>query len=289
MKARNLVAALAVALAMFPSSAAAEDAFYFENETGVGFAGTMPPPEAGCWFGMTGLFVSGPGPSQDGSLRSQIDLFSECEEEFWDPFLAYNQTPSGSYTEEGFTKYLFSGGVGAISFLASDPRIGSATLSCETNGAEWEEANGYTPIEPYMTVAVDGTACTVDWVPGMAAAGAKASATGAERPGGSHLRLVDSLARVVGDEAQVRVQAFGAGGRDVRALVRLTTLDGRPLGRARGWLRVGTEARVLAVRLPASARRALAGKRRELPVRATLAHAGGDPGTGDATRQLILR
>lgn len=289
MKARNLIAALAVALALFPSAAAAEDAFYFENETGIGFAGTMPPPEDGCWFGMTGLFVSGPGASQEGSLRSQIDLFSDCEEEFWDPFLAYNQTPAGSYTEEGFTKYLFSGGVGAISFLASDPRVGSATLSCETNGASWEEGNGYTPIEPYMTVEVDETTCTVDWVPGMAGTGARVSATGAKRPAGSHLRLVDSLARVVGDEAQVRAQAFGAGERDVRARVRLTTLNGRPLGRTRGWLRTGAEARVLAVPLPPSARRALAGKRRELTVRATLTHAEGSAGSGDTTRRLILR
>jgi hypothetical protein len=85
-----VVALMAAAALTLAGPAAAEDAFYFENEAGIGFTGTMPAPEPECFFGQTGLFVTSPNPSLTGSLRSEMGFLSECPSEFWDPLLAYN-------------------------------------------------------------------------------------------------------------------------------------------------------------------------------------------------------
>jgi hypothetical protein len=289
MKLKCLVAALASALVLAAAAApaGAEDAFYFQNETGIGFSGSMAPPEGECWFGLTGIFVGGPAASSDdGSIRSDNDPFDGCAE-VWDPYLGYNQRYVGSYVREGGPVYLFTGGIGAVGFMASDPDLGSASVSCDTPGAEWEEANGYTPIEPYMTAEADGTTCTVAWVPGMREAGAKAST--AARKATTHLRLVDSHAAVVGPEAQVEIQAFGSGRAPVLAGVRLTTKAGKTIGRGKGWTRVGARSRVISVPLRLPRYTALNLRPLEMEVQAVLTHADGSAGSGDSTKQLILR
>jgi hypothetical protein len=294
MKLKCLAAALATALVLGTAAApaGAEDAFYFQNETGIGFTGSMAPPEGECWFGITGIFIPSSSPSSgDGSVRSDNDPFDNCAE-IWDPYLGYHQHFDGSYVQEGFPVYLFSGGVGAVGFMASDPDLTSASTTCNTPGAEWEEANGYTPIEPYMTTEVDGTTCTVDWVPGMSAAGAKASAaalSAAKKPATTHLRFVSSLARVVGGEAQVEIQAFGRPRAEVRVAVRLTTKAGKPLGQGKAWTWVGAKPRIVAVPLRLPTYTTFMPKPLELKVRAVLTHVDGSAGSGDSTKQLLLR
>jgi hypothetical protein len=100
--------------------------------------------------------------------------------------------------------------------------------------------------------------------------------------------MVDSLARVSGGKAKVSVQVFGAGERPVRDALTLRTRSGRVIGRGVGSTRAGASATSIAVPLAPFARERLAEKR-ELVVSALLEHADGTPGSGDRTRQLVVR
>lgn len=279
-----LVAAVLALLALLaPAPAAASDAFYFENETGMVFTpNDQDNFEEECWYGATGVFVPGPRGAEDGSIRSEAGL--GCTEA-WGSNLAFNQRYYGSWEQESGRIYFWEGGIGAFGFSAYDPLIGSSTVSCEANGYEWEEGNGFTPIERFMASEVDGHTCTVDWLPGVNA-GDTASSSALNTARAGHVRIVDSLAQVRGGKARVRVQLFGLG--HVRRTVHLVLRSGAgmPIGRASRELRVGDKARVVAVPLDASVRRAA--RKRDVRVSASVS-VESPGGTGDRTSQLVLR
>ena len=91
---------------------------------------------------------------------------------------------------------LWKGGVGAFYFAAEDPAFGPATLSCRATGREWAEKAEFptVPIENEMSSEVDGTTCTVAWLPGASATAATASSTSTASPWPStHTSLTASL------------------------------------------------------------------------------------------------
>lgn len=282
------VAAIAVVMAASPA-ARAEDAFYFNNDTGMAFTpNDQDGIDGNCWLGATGLFIPGPTGAVNGSIRSDVGPFDQCSS-MWGSNLGYDQQYIGSYTQQqtGGQVYLWYGGIGAFGFSAYDPALGSATVACASNGTGWETGNGFTPIEAYMTSEADGTTCTVDWLPGVdgASAGARAAANTSTA---SHTRFVDSLAEVWDGRAHPRVQTFGTRRVSVRDAVVLRTRGGKVIGRGTKTLRVGDEPQTVAVTLSRSARKVLA-KGRELTVRASIEHARGAQGTGDTTAQLVVR
>lgn len=268
---REILAALlaVTAIGLLATPAQAEDDFYFESSAGTSFLGVaMDSPEPGCWFGATGNLVW-EAVAEDGSIRSEDSPLTGCRE-WWGAQMTYR------VEDRGF---------GAIQFFANDPEDGSSTVTCEALGAEWAAASGYAPIERFLTAEAEGRTCLVEALP-----------SNLLRPGpgllaarqGWHSRIVDSLARVRGRAAKVRVQVFGAGRRRVEDEVLLLTGSGRVIGRASRTSRVGSGPLAIRVRLARFARKKLA-KKGELVVKALLSHADGTPGTGDVTESLVLR
>lgn len=261
--------ALATPTLLGVSSAQAEDSFYFESDTGMKFLGAnMDDLEGECWFGATGNLIED-NAAENGSIRSENDSpFDECSAA-WGANMTY---------------YVKGKGIGAFGFGAFDPLVGSSTVSCQANGVEWERGNGYTPIERFMSAEAEGRTCTVEWLPGVEAApGARLLPTARW-----HSRMVDSLARASKGRAKIEVQVFGQGKRAVRERVTLRNRSGRLIGRGTGVARVGSRSTAIAVSLAPFARERLADER-ELVAKAVLEHVDGTPGTGDRTRQLVVR
>ncbi|MFN8216658.1 MAG: hypothetical protein U0R71_08685 [Solirubrobacterales bacterium] len=277
----------AAVLAMFaPPRAAAEDTFRFENETGKGFTagGRDTVPE--CWFGASGVLAPQTEPQLTGRISADVGPFESCGG-FWSTTLSYDQEFLEDYEMEGQPGALWRGGVGGFAFDAEDPSIGPATLSCSAAGREWAELGGAEPIENLMSSEVEGTVCTVEWLPGAGPQRlARASAVAPADARYSH--FVSSLAAVEGGAARVAVQTFARRKLAVADEVVLRTRSGAAIGHATVRLRVGDRARRAAVPLSAAARRAL-GKRGYLVVRATIRHVDGSPGSGDRTSRLVLR
>jgi hypothetical protein len=264
-----LLALLAVAALAVPA-AEAEDVFYFESNTGMKFLGAnMDNLEEECWFNPSGNMIW-ENAAEDGSIHAIDDNpFDNCSAA-WGANMTY---------------YVHGKGIGAIGFGGFDPLVGSATVECQANGYEWEEGNFYTPIERYMTSEADGLTCTAEWLPGQ---GPPQSARSSRAEGGWHSRLVNSLAPVKGGAAMVSVQVFGRGNHSLRDQVTLRTRSGKLIGSGSGVSEVGARAHRIAVPLAAFARKRLKQKH-ELTVRAVLRHVDGAPGTGDETKQLVLR
>lgn len=288
---RALVALLACTLTLFAASgsALASNAFYFQNDSGQPFSTTVTPLPK-CWYGPTGIFIPSDKPTREGgSVRSNISFPTACKESYGS-WLAYNQHYLG-YSERSGT-HLWSGGVGAVAFSPYNPMIGSASLSCRSNGERWERANFYDPISPYMTIAVDGLRCTVDWRPGMKSPAARRAlavfpALAERQAEVSHLRLVNSLAPVRDGAAQVEVETFGLD-ESVRAEVILRDRAGNFLGRGSAPARLDDGPTDVPVPLdPETLERF--GEDRELYVTAVVDQAGEAAGSGDSTSRLLLR
>lgn len=279
------VIAMVAALAVATSQAAASWTFRFENHTSATFtANDESSPEGACWYEEIGAFKpeSTKG-AVSASVSSQSSPF-ECHDT-WEAKLAYDQQYIGSYENEGAVN-LFFGGVGAFVFHAYDPWFARATLDCEAAGPEWEEANGETPIEPYMTAEVEGQTCNVAWVPGYTPTQSALEAT-APRAYAGHVRFVDGLAQVFRRRAGVRVDIFGLGHARRRVTITLRTAGGDPIGEASRVLPVGGRARTIPVPLSAAALRELHARREFLIHAAVRIDSKG--GTGDTTPQLLLR
>jgi hypothetical protein len=273
-----LLAALVALIAISAAPAQAEDAFYFESSTGMKFLGEdMDGFEGGCWFGPTGNMIDGKA-AEDGSIRAEFGPLAECDEAW------------GANFSFGFG----GSNYGSVDFAAYDWPFAGSQLDCLGNGAESARLEGQIPIERFMSIEVEGDTCTVEWLPGARPTPHAREVFLAPDPGlpglarGWHSRLVSSLARVAGDRAKVRVQVFGTGSRVVGDRITLRSRSGRLLGRGLGTSRTATRPRLISVALTPFARRLLA-KKKEIVVRASLAHADGTPGSGDETKQLTLR
>jgi hypothetical protein len=264
----TLILAAALSVLAVPT-AQAEDAFYLESSTGMKFAGEyMDVIEPGCWFGPTGNMIEG-NAAEDGSIRSDISPFDQCSDA-WGSALGFGLNGQNYF---GFN------------FGAYDWGLASATLDCEGRGVESAEAEGVNPIERLMSAEVDGLTCTIEWLPG---ARPSASSLAQRAVPSWHSRLVSSLAPVANGKAKVKAQLFGPGRRTVRDRVVLRIRSGRLIGEGVGSTRAGSRPGLVPVPLAPFARRLLAANK-ELVVRASVTHADGTPGTGDETKQLVLR
>jgi hypothetical protein len=275
-----LAAVIAVVLlsAAFAAPAGAEDTFRFDNETGEGFTSSGRDTVPECWSGAHGALAAIGEPALNGSIRADVGPFEGCGEE-WGASLAYGQTLAESWEDEGRMEYWWTGGTGLFGFFAEDPVVGGATVSCP-GGSE-------SPILNEMSAEVDGTTCTVEWLPGAGPSGsARASAVAA--PNAKYTRFVSSLAPVVDGMARVAVQAFARRDLLVEDEVVLRTLGGHVIGRATTLLRVGAKAKRIAISLAPAARKALA-QGGDLVVKASISHVDGSKGSGDTTSQLVLR
>ncbi len=279
---RLLVLAVLALLAAVPA-ARASDSFYFENETGMVFTpNDIDSLEEECWYGATGVFVPGPKGAEDGSVHSEAGL--GCRE-FFGANLGFNQRYGGSWEQSEGRVYWWEGGIGAFEFEANDPLLGFSSVDCSANGPEWEEANGFKPIEALMTAEVDGDTCTVAWLPGVDA-GDVATGSAAGSAAAGHIRFVDSRAEVRGGRARVRVEVFGRGGAQRRCTVVLRGKAGEAIGRASRRLRVGDRARVISVPLAPFARQALrVGGDLRADAAVSIDSLGG---SGDTTTRLVL-
>ncbi|HET7416614.1 MAG TPA: hypothetical protein VFJ61_03170 [Solirubrobacterales bacterium] len=273
-----LLVLLVALIAVGAAPAQAEDAFYFESSTGMKFLGEdMDGFQGGCWFGPTGNMIDGKA-AEDGSIRADFGPLAECDEAWG----------------ANFSFGLGGSNYGSIDFGAYDWPFAGSQLDCLGNGAESARLEGQIPIERFMSIEVEGDTCIVEWLPGARPSALAREVLPSHNPGlpglarGWHSRLVSSLARVSEGRAKVRVQVFGTGSRPVRDRITLRTRSGRLLGRGLGTSRTATRPRLVAVPLTPVARQLLA-KKKEIVVRASLAHADGTPGSGDETKQLVLR
>jgi hypothetical protein len=178
-----------------------------------------------------------------------------------------------------------------MNFWAEDPAVGPATLRCEDigTGEPGEGTWGTRPISNVMTSEVEGTTCTMSWLPG---AGPSADSLDRARPlepaGAKYSRFVDSLAPVKGDVAYVSVQTFGLQSLAVEDQVALSTRAGQSIGEATATLRVGARAKSVPVKLSSLALQEI--KRHGfLMVDAKVNHVDGSTGDGDSTAHLVLR
>ncbi len=272
---------LAATLLLAAASAEAHDTFTFQGPAGVEFRNydeaTNSPWQAEaedqCWVGRTGNLVEEQSGSE-GSIHAFPETRPATCPERWTAYMGYRQ---GRYTFGGilFRPWVLEGSW--------------STVQCIIPDLESELFDELFPasIEMLMSAEADGTTCIVEWLPGKGSGSALARAASLA-PAGWHSRMVDSLARVAGGTAKVRVEIFGSGKRTVRDRVTLRTRGGRLIGSATGAGHTAAGPRTIAVPLAPFAQRALAQKG-ELMVRARLRHADGTPGTGDRTRQLVLR
>ncbi|MBS1892315.1 MAG: hypothetical protein JST59_13545 [Actinobacteria bacterium] len=262
--------ALLLALVAAPL-AKASDTFRFDNETGVTFFSNAGDNlEEGCWYNPTGVLREGEYSSTTGSITGQVGW--SCESEEWGANLEFGLVAQGE-------------GVGIFEFVARDPLIGDSSVSCPSVGAEIPESRGEAPIERFMTSEAEGDVCIVEWVPGVSASDLSLS-TAISRPKAGHVRIIDSLARVFGGKAHVRVQVFGVGhARHDENLV-LRDDNGELLGRASRELRVGDKPQAIAVPLPDAVLKTLA-KGKDLRINAAV-QIDSPGGTGDTTPQLVL-
>ena len=288
-----LLVATAVAfvalMAIAAGPARAEDTFRFENHTGEGFTSySEAAPE--CWEQPTGPLAWVSEPRQSGSISADISPFGSCKE-WWSANLAYEQEFWEGYeTTSGEHIDLWKGGVGTFNFWAEDPAIGPATLRCAGFGEITGEA-GPRPIENEMSAEVDGTDCSINWLPGAGPSGSADSLARTqpmEPVDSKYSRFVDSLAPVKGGIAQVSVQTFGLHRVAVEDQIELQTRGGEPVGRATTRLRVGEKPKRVAVKLAPVALAAIA-KHGYLLVDASLAHVDGSKGDGDNTSELVLK
>jgi len=279
-----VVAVLLVLTGLAASRAGAEDTFRFNNETGQGFTNGARDTVPECWYGDNGALGPQTEPKLTGEIRADISPWESCGE-WWGANLSYNQEFWEEYTPGND---LWKGGVGAFVFDAEDPTVGPATLSCRAAGREWVERAEFPtqPIENVMSAEVDGTTCTVAWLPGAHTASAAAVGTAVDTAKYTH--FVDSLAPVVGGKALVAVQTFGRSRLKVEDAITLSTQGGRVIGRAKARLEVGAKAQRVAVTLDAVTRRVLR-RRGFLVVKAAVSHVDGSAGGGDTTTQLVLR
>jgi len=281
--AAGIAAVLALA-GIAASRAGAEDTFRFDNETGQAFTNGARDSVPECWSDDRGALGPQTQPELTGEIRADVGPFEGCGE-WWGANLSYDQEFWEEYTPGND---LWKGGVGAFVFAAEDPVVGPATLSCRAAGREWAERAEFptVPIENEMSSEVDGTTCTVAWLPGAHAA--TAAATGTSTDSAKYSHFVDSLAPVAAGKARVEVQTFGRRRLGVEDLITLRAAGGRVVGRAKAHLEVGARARWVEVPLDAATRRLL---RQDgfLVVRASVRHVDGSAGGGDSTTQLVLR
>ena len=281
-----LVVAMAAFLIAAPA-AQAEDTFYLRNETGERLIPNEPDElEENCWFDATGVL----DPDEPGSAAPLSSITAE-EHVFecvsgWGANISY-RVPPHWHVEHREHTLVGGGNVGAIGFFARDPLIGDATLLCQALGEEWDEGNGFIPIEEFMTAEVDGLTCTISWLPGVNASTPLDLTSASLRAYAGHVRLVDSLAPVVGREAKVRVQVFGLGNARHRVTVTLRDQAGQPIGTGSRFLPVGDRSHMITVALSPATVREL-DSRHELRVKAAVDIAS-QGGTGDKTTQLLLR
>ncbi len=279
-----MLAAALILAGMAASRAGAEDTFRFNNETGQGFTNGARDSVPECWSDDHGALGPQTEPALTGEIRADVGPFEGCGE-WWGANLSYDQELWEEYMPGND---LWKGGVGAFYFAAEDPAFGPATLSCRATGREWAEKAEFptVPIENEMSSEVDGTTCTVAWLPGASATAATASSTSTDSAKYSH--FVDSLAPVVAGKARVQVQTFGRRRLTVEDAITLRTQSGRIIGQAKARLEVGAKARWIEVPLDPATRRALREKG-FLLVRGSVRHIDGSAGGGDTTTQLVLR
>lgn len=277
-----------VALATIAAgSARAEDTFRFDNQTGEGFTAFSEGPGE-CWSRPGGALAWQSEPHLSGSISADVGLFEGCKE-WWAANLSYEQEFWEGYEDtNGEYIDLWRNGVGTMNFWAEDPEIGPATLRCEDVGTG-EGTWGSRPISNEMTSEVEGTTCTMSWLPG---AGPSADSLDHARPlepaGAKYTRFVDSLAPVKGDIAHVSVQAFGLQRLAVEDQVALRTRGGQLIGETTTTLWVGERAKSVAVKLAPVALQEIK-KHGYLMVDAKVTHVDGSKGDGDSTAELVLR
>lgn len=279
------IAAFLLFAALGVAGARAEDTFRFEGQPGPGFtsdAGEVPE----CWSDASGIFRPSNEASEDGKVRADLDIWDECGEQ-WATEIYYGQhlhePPQNPLVS---SSYEWSGGYGGFWFDAEDRSLEPATLSCWANGAEWVESLGIMPIENLMSAEVDGTTCTVEWLPGAGPESASASSVADTSAKYSH--FVDSLAPVSAGKAQVAVQTFGRRRLGVEDEITLRTKGGQLIGQATTHLEVGDKPKQVVVPLDQATRRTLAAHG-FLVVKASIRHVDGSAGAGDTTSQLVLR
>lgn len=262
--------------------AGAEDTFRFEGKPGPGFtAYARTPPE--CWSEPSGIFASEAGAGDYGSISAEASLFDECGEA-WSTLIYYGQSLVPVEHISGMAAEEWEGGFGEFGFEARDPAFGPATLGCPY-WSPLPSQTGVTPLDT-MTSEVDGTTCTLEWLPGFAPHRAVASSVRRSAP--VYSRFVDSLAPVSAGRAGVAVQAFGPKRLGVEDQITLRTRAGRVIGRAIARLEVEAKKRRVAVSLDPATQLALV-RRGFLVVRASIRHVDGTHGSGDTTSQLVLR
>lgn len=295
LRSRAAIAVASITLAtlalLAPARAFGANAFYLDNETGAPLnAQIYEMPN--CWYGPTGIFIpSDHAWDGGGSIRSEATPFHGCEQ-YYTARLGYGWKHVGSYERDGFVTHLWKGGMGMFDFTASNPTVGRASVGCSNYPEGWVIGNGYRPIDRLMAAEVDGLHCRISWLPGMRptrALGALGLSTAldlADAPP-SNLRFTNSLADVRDGVAEVEVATYG---RDQSVDARVTLRDdaGELLGEGEEEVRLAGGGALVAVPLDDPVR-AVLGRDGEAVVEAVVDQAGGEPGTGDSTSQLILR
>jgi hypothetical protein len=266
------VAALLLSFLALPSLARASDYFRLNTPPTVamGIDPEETPNEEGCWSEGTGLFAAEPSyASGTSEITGEGNPF-KCEYHEWAAEVFLARSPKN---------------FGLIYFNPRDPVIGSSSLACAPR-TEIAKDEGYEPIQRVMTMEVDGDTCTASFLPGTQGGKVDFAATKSRAYAG-HVRFVDSLAKVSGGRARVRVEVFGLGDASHQVTVALRSASGTEIGSARKTLRVGDQARTVVVPLTAAAKNAF-GSQREIRVHASVDIAS-PGGTGDQTTQLLLR
>jgi hypothetical protein len=273
------IAALALLAAPGVPAARAEDTFRFKSEAGPGFT-ALPTSLPECWSDPSGVFARN-GSGERGSVDADISPFGGCEEG-WGSIIFWGQKLEMVWGTSPHEEWL--GGYVGFRFEARDPVVGTATLSCPSEWYERFTEFGIAKLET-MVSEVDGTTCTVEWLPGDAPESATGSTVG--RPSPTYSRFVDSLASISTDDAGVMVQVFGREQHRVEDAITLRTSSGRLIGRTTASLRADAKEKRVDVPLDPATRRALT-RHGFLVVRASIHPVDGSPGDGDSTSQLVL-
>jgi len=188
-----------------------------------------------------------------------------------------------------------TGGQGFFSFAAAYvPSQSLALAQCFMGNPATAEQYGITALADYMSVAVDGTNCTVSWLPGVTALPkVKGGATvrmAATKSDHLHTRFISNVAQVGKRTVRIPLQVFGgpkaqASATHVTERITLTSDTGRVIAQGKVKARVG---KPVTVRLPLVVARNMLGSDGSTTVRASIERFSKHRGTGHEVKALTL-
>lgn len=226
--------AIAVNLASLPAASASSLTLDLVNNTGLRFTAVTylggPTPEY-CSGSTSGVFretvpfghMSWIGQGSSGTLSLNCSGPGIAVSEF-------------GYLPNFLPDFSLSGG--SLGFTMAGgyiPGFGSY-VQCFAGNPSTAEAWGLTPMSDYVLVSVDGSACTVDYLPGVTSIGSQQAASvtraAARMRNHLHTRLISNVAHVEDGKVRLPLQIQGRESavskiEKVRERIKLTTADGR--------------------------------------------------------------